>query len=69
MVVGYSVLLHVLVIPIIILFIYFFILWILFLSVVKTLVIVDRKLSLVVDLASRLDVVKILIFVKLRLFQ
>ena len=30
---------------------------------------VDRKLSLLVDLASLLGVVKILIFVKLRLFQ
>ena len=30
---------------------------------------VDRTLYLLVDLASRLDVVKISIFVKLRLFQ
>ena len=41
LVLGYAVLLHVLVIPIIMLFICFVILWILFLSVVETLVIVS----------------------------
>ena len=41
LVLGYEMLLHVLVIPIIMLFICFVILWILFLSVVETLVIVS----------------------------
>ena len=41
LVLGYAVLLHVLVIPIIMLFICFIILWILFLSVVETLFIVS----------------------------
>ena len=43
LVMGYEVLLHVLVIPIIMLFICFSMLWILFLSVVETLVVVSGE--------------------------